>query len=238
MLKFISFFLLFLVIASCDLSENKATSTINSDKSTQIIDTLKNNNQKTIDTIRLLKIDLKDLPKGIKYSGKIIQSQRWIDKEGDNIIITTETGGYINPSVKHENEGADADLYAYHFVISDNEAKSSWTVHDYIHDCPVDYEAKFIKNTLQITDLNKNGIGEIWLMYKTACHGDVSPSDMKIIMYEGKLVHKMIGTNKVEIGPGEFYGGEYKFDKSFQEGPKEFINFAKNLWRKNIMQTW
>jgi hypothetical protein len=123
-------------------------------------------------------------------------------------------------------------------VISHNEAKSSWTVHDYIHDCPVDYEAKFIKNTLQITDLNKNGIGEIWLMYKTACHGDVSPSDMKIIMYEGKLVHKMIGTNKVEIGPGEFYGGEYKFDKSFQEGPKEFINFAKNLWRKNIMQTW
>lgn len=230
MIKFISFFLLTLFVVSCNLSENKGTSTVNSDKSIQVGDTGRNNNQKSLDTIQLLKMDMKDLPKGIKYIGKIIQSQRWIDKEGDNIIITTETGG--------QRYGTDADLYAYHFVITNNEAKTSWTVHDYIHDCPVDYEAKFIKNTLQITDLNHNGIGEVWLMYKTACHGDVSPSDMKIIMYEGKSVYKMTGKNKVEIGPGEFYGGEYKFNKSFEDGPKEFKSYAKNLWGKNIIQTW
>jgi hypothetical protein len=224
--------------AGCDSTEKKTTPNSLPTKSQQVTDTLTKTSKNQQDTIQIVDINLKQLPKGIKYSGKIKQALRWIDSNGDNIILTTETGIYQNPKVNHENEGTDADIYAYHFVISENEAKSSWKVHDFIHDCPVDLEANFIRNTLQITDLNKNGIGEVWLMYKTACHGDVSPADMKIIMYEGNSRFKMSGQNKVEFGPGDYLGGDYTFDKAFKEGPKEFKDFAKNLWKKNIMQSW
>ena len=238
MKKISALFFISLLVVGCDSNETKSTSNSSPAKSPQVVDTLRNSNKKELDTIEMVKIDLKDLPKGIKYTGKIKQALRWVDKNGDNIVITTETGKYQNPKVQHENEGMDADLNAYHFLVSENEAEASWKVNDFIHDCPNDLEANFIKNTLQVTDLDKNGIGEVWIMYKTACRGDVSPADMKIIMYEGDSRFKMSGQNKIEFGPGDYLGGEYTFDKAFKEGPKEFKDFAKNLWKKNIMQSW
>jgi hypothetical protein len=124
---------------------------------------------------KLIDIDTTKIPNGIHYSGKMKNMLRWIDKHGENIVIITETGGYRNPKINHDSDGTDTELFAYHYSISNNQASETWKIHDFIYDCPVDYEATFIKNTFQITDLNKNGIAETWLMYKTVCHGDVSP---------------------------------------------------------------
>lgn len=88
-------------------------------------------------------------------------------------------------------------LFAYHYIISGNKANQTWKVYDYISDCPVEIAAYFVKNTFNVTDLNKNGIAEVLLMYKTTCHGDVSPLQMKVIMYEGKEKYAMSGENKV-----------------------------------------
>jgi hypothetical protein len=63
--------------------------------------------------------------------------------------------------------------------------------------------ASFVKNTFKINDLDHNGIAEIWLMYKIVCHGDVSPCEMKIIIYEEKQKIAMRGENKVQIGIGD-----------------------------------
>lgn len=136
--------------------------------------------------IKLAKLDINKLPLNINVEGKVKTAVRWTDNLEDNIVITSETGIYQSKKVKHPNDGADAELFAFHFIVSKNEAKQTWKVYDFINDCPVDIEATFIKNTFQVTDLNKDGIAEIWLMYKTVCHGDVSPSNMKIIMYQGQ----------------------------------------------------
>ena len=95
----------------------------------------------------------------------------------------------------------------------------------------------FFKNSLQVTDLNNDGFGEVWLMYKTACRSDVSSSDMKIIMYQKQQKFAMRGQNKVQVSEKEFSGGDYKFDKGFTDGPNEFRVFAKSMWDKNLMPT-
>lgn len=190
------------------------------------------------------KIDSTQFPASIKYEGFIKNAVRWKDKSGDNIVLTTETGIYFNDKLKHESEdSSDAELYAYHFVISNNNAKQTWRVKDFIADCPVDITASFVKNTFKVTDLNKNGIAEVWLMYKTVCHGDVSPSNMKIIMYEGNNKYAMRGENKVQVGSdvndkASFIGGEFKLDANFKNGPKVFKEYAQNLWKENIMEKW
>ena len=193
--------------------------------------------------ISVKQLDLTKLPKGIKYEGKIKTAVRWVDSLGDNIAILTETGIYQSNKFKHESDGGDAELFAYHFIVKDGSAFQTWRVYDFISDCPVDIEAKFIKNSFQVTDLNQDGVGEIWIMYKTVCHGDVSPCDMKIIMYQGQQKFAIRGQNKVfegtdDKGTKHYAGGDYKYDKAFAEGPKEFLEFAKKLWDKNIMQTW
>lgn len=190
------------------------------------------------------KIDSTQFPASIKYEGFIKNAVRWKDKLGDNIVITTETGYHINKKFEHEFEdSSDAELCAYHFIVSGNEAKQVWRVYDYISDCPVDIVASFVKNTFQVTDLNNNGFAEIWLMYKTTCHGDVSPCDMKIIMYEGNQKYAMRGESRVQVGildngEKQFLGGEYKLDENFKKGPKVFKEFAQKLWKDNLIETW
>jgi len=193
--------------------------------------------------ILVKQLNLTKLPKGIKYEGKIKTAVRWVDSLGDNIVILSETGIYESKKFKHENEGSDAELFAYHFIGKGDSAIQTWRVYDFISDCPVDIEANFIKNTFQVTDLNNDGVSEVWLMYKTVCHGDVSPCDMKIIMYQGQQKYAMRGRNKVFVGTDDdgtkhYEGGDYKFDKPFIEGLKEFREFAIKMWNKNIMQTW
>lgn len=190
------------------------------------------------------KIDSTQFPKSIKYEGFVKNAVRWKDKLGENIVITTETGYHINKKFEHEtDDGSDAELFAYHFIVSESEIKQTWKVYDFISDCPVDIVASFVKNTFQVTDLNNNGIAETWLMYKTICHGDVSPCDMKIIMYEGQQKYAMRGESKVEVGildngEKQFLGGSFKFDESFKKGPKIFKEFAQKLWNENLIEKW
>lgn len=234
-MKNIAILLLFILsLSSCKEDKKEEIKTLTSPES----------NKTENLTLTVNKIDSTQFPKSIKYEGFIKNAVRWKDKSGDNIVITTETGHYINKKFKHESEdSSDAELFAYHFIISGNEAKQTWRIYDYISDCPVELVASFVKNTFAITDLNNNGIAETWLMYKTVCHGDVSPSNMKVIMYEGNQKYAMRGENKVQIseddnGKKEFLGGEFKFDEKFKKAPKVFKDYAENLWKKNLMEKW
>ena len=186
--------------------------------------------------IVLTKLTENEIPKEIIFSGKLKEAVSWSDKSGKNIVITSETGEFENKN--SENSGRDAELFALNFIQNNNSYELKWKIYDYIKDCPVDIEASFIKNTLKVTDLNKNGIAEIWIMYKTVCHGDVSPCEMKIIMYEGNKKFAMRGENKVQVSQTEFIGGNYKFDNAFNSSITAIKEFAKSMWKKNINQIW
>jgi hypothetical protein len=196
------------------------------------------------EALQITEIDSSQFPESIQYEGFIKNAVRWNDNAGDNIVLTTETGIHRGGKIKHEYEDSgDAELFGYHFLVQNNEAIQSWKVYDYIKDCPVDIVASFVDNTFKITDLDKNGLAEIWLMYKTVCHGDVSPSDMKIIMYEGKQKFALRGQNKVQAGSDDkgketFIGGEHTFDEVFEKAPKVFKDYALNLWDENSVENW
>ena len=187
--------------------------------------------------LKLTKLDMNSLPKTIQYNGHIMNAVRWKDSLGDNIVITTETGATRSKGTDDDSY-RDAALYAYHFLLQADTWKLTWKVYDYTKECPLDIKANFIKNTFAVTDLNKDGKAEVWLMYKTVCHGDVSPSNMKIIMYEGDKKYAVRGTNKVKVSAKEFMGGEFAFDEAFKKAPELFRQYATQLWKKNIMETW
>lgn len=183
-------------------------------------------------------LDVSKLPASIKHEGKIRHAVKFTDQSGIYMIVLAETGNYQNKKFEHEEDGLDAELFAYNFLMTHENPVQVWRVYDFIKDCPLDMEATFLKNAFQITDLNNDGVAEVWVMYKMACHGDVSPYDMKVIMYQGKQKFAMRGRNKVKISENEFEGGDYKFDNTFMNGPKVFTEFALALWNNNIMQTW
>jgi hypothetical protein len=190
--------------------------------------------QSSFAQIKVTKLTKEAIPKTIHYKGNIINAVRFTDNEGEHLVITTETG--ITES-KGGDDGRNAELYAYLYNVKGDAAQLSWQAYDFVKDCQVDLEASYLPNSFAVTDLNKDGKAEVWLMYKTLCAGDVSPGEMKIIMHEGVKKYAIRGQNKVQIGQNQYDGGKYTFDETFKNGPETFRNYAQELWKKNIRGT-
>lgn len=170
------------------------------------------------------------LKKKIKQEGNIIKALEWKEKAEKHFLVLYE-------SLKDSNGVRTAKLFAYHFIEKGTQLEQQWKVYDFEKECPLDILASFSKESVQLTDLNKNGIPEIWMVYKTYCKGDVSPSTMKLIMYESKQKYAMRGTSKVRVSEKEFVGGEYKFDKAFETSTSAIKKFAQQLWKKIVVET-
>lgn len=187
--------------------------------------------------IKVTAIDKKSIPASIHYIGNIINATRYVDKEGEHIIITTETG-IVKDNKNRDDDFSKADLYAYNYKIENNKPTLLWQMHDYVNYCSFDVTVNYIPSTFAITDLNNDEIGEVWLMYDTGCRSDVSPLNMKIIMHEGIKKYAVRGTNKSKISAKDFVGGEYTLDETFKNGPETFRQYAIQLWKKNILGKW
>jgi hypothetical protein len=187
--------------------------------------------------VKITKIDSSNLSKNVKYLGHIVNAVKWTDSLGQNLVITTETGQYISKSMP-EDGYRDAALYGYHYILNGDSVKLTWKVYDFNNECPVDLDLYFIDKSFAITDLDKNGIAEVWLMYKNSCHGDVSPVPTKLVMYEGVKKYALRGTSKVKVSATEYEGGEFTFDHNFKNAVLVFRQYAEKLWTQNRIEKW
>ena len=111
-------------------------------------------------------IEKGNLPNGLQYSGSIKVAYKWSDNLGLNYVLLTETGEFRSKTAGEE-EGKNKALYAYHFVQKPDSVNLVWRVYDFQKECPFDILLHFIDSAFTITDLDKNGIAEIWVMYIT-----------------------------------------------------------------------
>jgi hypothetical protein len=186
---------------------------------------------------KLTQLTKSTLPKDIKYSGNIVQAVRWTDSTGNNIVLLTKDDKVQSKNALDEGY-SEAALYAYHFLVSDNITRQTWRLYDYVKECPVDLFLDYVNKTFAVTDLNKDGKAEIWLMYKVSCQGDVSPIPMKIIMYEDDKKHAVRGTTQVQVSGTEKAGGEFSFDEPFKKASSAFREYAEKLWKRHKVETW
>ncbi len=193
--------------------------------------------QSCFSQFKLIKLDKNTVPKNIQYTGNIVQAYRWEDSIGSNIVLLTVTDRTKNKNIPDGNF-VDKALSAYHYQISGDSVKLSWRINDYVKECDVDIFLYFVAKAFAVTDLNKDGIAEVWIMYKVSCQGDVSPVPMKIIMYQGNKKYAVRGTTRVQVSLNEYMGGEYTFDEAFKNAPSEFRQYADRLWKQNKTETW
>jgi hypothetical protein len=188
------------------------------------------------DEIIMKDFNKSDLPSDIKYQGGIITGKRWTDKNGENIIILSLTKEHNTKKTSYSDEYMRSkELCGYQYVKKSEGWSQLWKINDFVSDCEFDITLDFIGGSLSITDLNKNGIGESTFLYRLSCRSDVSPSSMKLIMHEGESKYAIRGTMKI-YEANRWYGGEYKVDKSFDEAPSGFLDYAKEQWKKNNVE--
>jgi hypothetical protein len=190
------------------------------------VDEVKTSNaplQKTKE-ITLLTFKKSELPAECKYEGNIVEQAQWTDANGDNILIITET------AVKKLNEDMrEQYIYAYSYVKKDADYKLLWSIKDYVESY-CDVEAEYLPKTLEILDIDKDGIAETAFIYKLDERCDVSPLDMKLMMHSGDKKLVIRGNTKVFPGGGESYGGKKTFDAAFDSSPVILKDFASRKW--------
>lgn len=186
---------------------------------------------------KLTTLDKVSIPENIQYTGNVFQAVRWTDNTGDNIVILSAADKTQSNNAPGDgyNDGA---LYAYHYLVSGDSTKLTWKLYDYVKECPVDMFLYFVDKTFAVTDLNKDGKAEVWIMYKVSCQGDVSPIPMKVIMYHDNKKFAVRGTTRVKVSATGYMGGEYSFDEAFKKAPAEFRQYAKKLWEQHKTETW
>jgi hypothetical protein len=210
--------------------------------------------------IEPVKIASADVPAALKIKGKIKEAWKWKDKNGENIVVMSVTEPYGHKD-KFDEMLMSSELYATCFLKSDTGYIMLWKVADGIKECFVDLTCEFLKGSTSITDLDKNGIAETKVQYITACRGDVSPSYMYLVMYEGNnrfslrgsmwlksseedkftVTENDVNLEKLPKKQDEFEQilqsyGRYETEKNFASAPAEFLPYARREWMKYVIE--
>jgi hypothetical protein len=237
---------LFLSCGICKKFSSEEKSSKKEDTKTEKSESVKEESKNTAEEkktvskteVEMLTFDKSDLPSEIKYSGNIVTGKRWTDKNGENILILTKTKIKDKKAKQPDFDEylRECELFGYHYVSTGGSFSLLWKINDLVKDCPFDLTLDFIPGSLSITDLNDNGIAESTFLYKMACRGDVSPSELKLMMHENDNKYALRGNMLIKIEGTQ--GGNYKVDKSFETAPEGFLDYAKTQWKEFNLETF
>ena len=174
------------------------------------------------------------IPPSIKYKGEFTDAIKYTDNAGTHIIITT---GEIVATPADDNESVyTALLHAFSYLQNGGSFTPEWQLNDSAGPCGPDADAKLRPGSLTVTDLDHNGISEVWFVYRTSCHDAQEANPMKVIMHEGAKKYALRGTTRLKLKrytTSQYTGGDYTPDENFKAAPQSFRDYANQLWLKN-----
>jgi hypothetical protein len=174
----------------------------------------------------VLAFDAGALPKELKVEGTLVTGARFNDASGENFVLLSRI------DKDGDNGGSSIYLHATHYARAGGELKTLREVKDRTENCEFDNNTFFSEGSLQITDLDKDGTGEVTFAYELICTSDVSPSELKLLLLEGGDKYIIRGETTIDL-PGEGpIGGKKEVDASLQSGPPEFLKHAEEQWTK------
>lgn len=209
-------------------------------------------------------ITAEQIPASAKYEGKLHEAWQWTDKSGDNILITTFIEPYADKGKnEYGEEGWTAVLNAGLYVKKEGDYQLLWKTNDGEKSCPFDITCKFINGATTITDLDNDGVAEATIQYRLACRSDVSPAEMKLIMYEGTDKYLLQGLSWLKTSPEDSFTvtestanletlpgynkteeeymktfGRYESEKGFADAPPQFLAYARRQWMKFVKESF
>lgn len=174
--------------------------------------------------------DPRNISPELKHQGNIVRAFMWNENLSENYILYCETDEYY--SGRDLTEGKNKEFYIYYYVVQNGETKLMWKIYDFVKECEFDLETHFINEALTVTDLDDNGVNEIWTMYRFGCKSDVSPWPLKLIMYEGNEKYAIRGETRDYAQSYQKVEDSAKIiDNKFKNADNRILDYAVNLWK-------
>ena len=125
-------------------------------------------------------------------------------------------------------------IRAYRFNEGAGGPVKVWQMNDGIADCALDTLASFSSWSPAVTDLDGNGLAEIWMSHVLMCNGGVDSADLTLVMYEGSRKHAMRGLTLDTSGSAEtFVDDDGRMDQAFLNAPKAIRDYAQSFWYRS-----
>lgn len=160
-------------------------------------------------------------PSKTPYMGELRNTASWTDRNGFNTLIISS-----KDAVNEEN----AELFAYVYVEKEGETKKLWQINDFVNG-PCDRDIYPVPNSLEIVDLDEDGIAENLFMYILADNCDASPVSTKLMMHSGETKLVIRGLTKTFLYPvPEVMAEAKKIDPVFDTAKPIFKVYASGKW--------
>lgn len=198
-----------------------------------------------------------DIPKPF-YNKNLRHAYSWADADGTHLLFFYISKPQIEKSPKYMEDEKRVDFKAEQYVKQADTFKAEWTAIDGVQNCAFDMWLDVFEKSISVTDLDSNGVAEVSFMYSLACRSDVSPSNIKLLMYEkgqkmalrgyafleiagAKMnkanfepdISKIKFESPLEIGDSRHWG-RFENANDFKTKPKIFLEYSRKKWLEFI----
>lgn len=160
-------------------------------------------------------------------------------------VTTRADGGELRELSYTDSAGPHTVRFELSGVTGDDEKSRSlkvvdrvageelWSAKDFVEACPFDLLLQLVDASIQVTDLDGDGVSEVSFAYLLTCRSDVSPANAKLLLFEGKTKYALRGFARDMGG-----GGTFRADPALGKGPKAFRSFMEAQWKKHLVDAF
>ena len=160
------------------------------------------------------------LPAGLYRRGQLATAVRWADRQGQHLFAVS-TQGRGRPT-HDDNDGLRGSILLQRYQLPADTLGDGWQYTLQPRLCRPDQEIPLLRGSLKVTDLNRDGIGEVWVVYYDQCRPNGPGSSRRLLMFQGQQTYRAYPASG---------GFQYGLDSAFLAGPQRFRTFARHLLR-------
>lgn len=165
------------------------------------------------------------IPDGVAVTGIVTGIQRWTDDRGDHVVVFTRRDLPAAP-----DRQAKA-IRVTHDLLTPGGARRLREVTDRVEDCPADLTLEVLPQSVGLTDVDGDGLGELAFAYEHGCRSDVSPNGLTLVLLEDGEAWALRGTTRVRLGdPEDVAGGGFTPDPGVAAGPAAVRAHLEATW--------
>jgi hypothetical protein len=156
-------------------------------------------------------------PASMPIEGKFLEGVRWRDKNGENVALFSEQKSLSKDKLKNTTY-----LYVNHYTKKDEVVTKLRNIADKQEKCDKPNNlASFFTKTIRVTDVDKDGVGELSFAYALGCVDDSSElHPIKLFLEENGEKYAFRGDS----------AHDYKADASLDKAPDIFSSFLFWQW--------
>lgn len=167
------------------------------------------------------------LPRFVDFTSEESDTLTWADEQGVHFLQLKKSEMFLDEA----EMVASHYLNVTHWLESGESRLATWHYADSIVACYVDVEAKFLAAP-RFTDLDEDGVYEVWFITQLACKGDISPSRVQVVMVDKEEFFQLDAEQKLIFPNGVTDGGAYQLG-SFVSLPEAYQTYAVEYLFRN-----